>query len=119
MRVVLEWLREYVEVDVSLEILVERLHSIGLPVEQVEGMRAINNVVDVTNYVMLELGQPMHAFDYDRVAGGRLVVRRAVPGETLVTLDGIPRTLDGEVLVVADAERALSLAGIIGGAGTE
>jgi len=211
MRVSLEWLRELVEVDVSLETLIERLRGIGLPVEQVEragddtvldieltanrpdcmsvlgvarevallldrrlrppgtkaaarppaaaprvaveiadpegcprftarviegvrvgpspaqiqrrleasGIRAINNVVDVTNYVMLELGQPMHAFDYDRIGGHRLVVRRASPGETLVTLDGVSRTLDGETLVVADAEHAVGVAGIIGGRDTE
>jgi phenylalanyl-tRNA synthetase beta chain len=79
------------------------------------GIRAINNVVDVTNYVMLEQGQPMHAFDLARLAGRRLVVRLARPGERLTTLDGIDRELDDQVLVVADAERAQSLAGIIGG----
>jgi phenylalanyl-tRNA synthetase beta chain len=83
------------------------------------GVRSINTVVDVTNYVMLELGQPMHAFDYDRIRGGRLVVRRARPGERLVTLDGVERTLDDQVLVVADADRAVGIAGIIGGADTE
>src|SRR5207253_11374985 len=82
---------------------------------EASGIRAINNVVDVTNYVMLELGQPMHAFDYDRIAAHRLVVRRASPGETLVTLDGVSRTLDGETLVVADAEHAVGVAGILGG----
>ncbi|HLW59654.1 MAG TPA: phenylalanine--tRNA ligase subunit beta [bacterium] len=211
MRVSLEWLREYVRVDASLEALVDRLTGLGLPVEQVErvgddtvleieltsnrpdcmsvlgiarevgllgrrpvrpparklveardrssariavrvadpegcprftarmiegvrvgpspawaqrrleasGIRAINNVVDVTNYVMLELGQPMHAFDYDRIAGGRLVVRRGEPGERLTTLDGVTRILDSDMLVVADAERVVSLAGIIGGGETE
>ena len=83
------------------------------------GIRAINNIVDVTNYVMLELGQPMHAFDYDRLVEGRLVVRMAAPGERLTTLDGVERTLDAETLVVADAERAAGIAGIIGGASTE
>jgi phenylalanyl-tRNA synthetase beta chain len=224
MRVSLEWLREFVEVEVSLETLVERLHGVGLPVDQIDragedtvleievtanrpdclsvrgvarevallfnrplrrpprapapklgarsgrnqrsrrsaatseriaveitdpegcprftarvvegvqvgpspawvqrrleasGIRAINNVVDATNYVMLELGQPMHAFDYDRVAGHRLLVRRAQPGERLTTLDGVARTLDHEVLVVADARHAVALAGIIGGSDTE
>jgi len=85
---------------------------------EASGVRAINNVVDVTNTVMFELGQPMHAFDSDRVAGG-LTVRRARAGETLVTLDGATRTLDSEVLVVADADRVVSLAGIIGGSDTE
>lgn len=80
------------------------------------GLRPISNVVDITNYVMLEAGQPMHAFDYDRLAGGRLVVRRARPGETLACLDGKTRTLTPDAIVVADAERAQALAGIIGGA---
>ncbi len=83
------------------------------------GVRSINTVVDVTNYVMLELGQPMHAFDYDQIRGGRLVVRLARPGERLQTLDGVERTLDAQTLVVADAERAVGIAGIIGGADTE
>lgn len=83
------------------------------------GVRAINNIVDVTNYVMLEMGQPMHAFDYDLLRGGRLVVRPARPGETLTTLDGVKRTLDPQTLVVADAERAAGVAGIIGGGNTE
>ncbi|HEY6103851.1 MAG TPA: phenylalanine--tRNA ligase subunit beta [bacterium] len=83
------------------------------------GLRAINNIVDVTNYVMLEMGQPMHAFDYDLVLGGRLVVRPARPGEPLVTLDGVERTLDPQTLVVADAEHAGGVAGIMGGGNTE
>jgi phenylalanyl-tRNA synthetase beta chain len=83
------------------------------------GVRAINNVVDVTNYVMLEMGQPMHAFDLARVGGARLIVRRARPHETLVTLDGVTRAMDAHSLVVADATHAVSLAGIIGGQDTE
>ncbi|HXF82832.1 MAG TPA: phenylalanine--tRNA ligase subunit beta [bacterium] len=86
---------------------------------EVCGVRSINNIVDATNYVMLELGQPMHAFDYDRLAGGRLVVRAARAGERLTTLDGVARVLDPETLVVADAERAQGIAGIIGGAEAE
>jgi phenylalanyl-tRNA synthetase beta chain len=211
MRIPLEWLREYVQVQVSPETLAERLQGIGFPVEQVErrgddlvldieltanrpdcmsvlgiarevalllhgpvcppaplpvehgppavdritievadpeacprftarviegvrmgpspgwvqrrleacGMRAVNNVVDATNYVMLELGQPMHAFDYARLDGRRLIIRRARPSERLTTLDGVSRTLDGETLVVADGARPVSLAGIIGGSDTE
>lgn len=83
------------------------------------GVRAINTIVDVTNYVMLEIGQPMHAFDYDRVAGRRLTVRRARPGETLQTLDGVTRRLEDDMVVIADAEGPVSLAGIMGGSSTE
>lgn len=79
------------------------------------GVRPINNVVDVTNYVMLELGQPMHAFDHALLEGGRLVVRRAKAGEPLLTLDGKERRLSEDVMVVADARKAQALAGIIGG----
>ena len=70
-------------------------------------MRPISNVVDVTNYVMLALGSPLHAFDYDTLAGGRIVVRRARPGEELETLDGTKRELDPQDLVIADAERPI------------
>ena len=83
------------------------------------GVRPISNVVDVTNYVMLELGQPMHAFDVERLRGGRLVVRRAAPGERLTTLDGVERQLDAEMLVIADAERATAVGGVMGGASSE
>ncbi len=83
------------------------------------GLRPINNVVDVTNYVMWELGHPLHAFDHARLAGPRIVVRRAGPGETLVTLDGQTRSLPDTALVIADAERAVGVAGVMGGADTE
>ncbi|MEX0710177.1 MAG: phenylalanine--tRNA ligase subunit beta [Chloroflexota bacterium] len=83
------------------------------------GMRPISAVVDVTNYVMHELGQPMHAYDADAIPGGQIVVRRAREGEQLETLDHDQRTLDTSMLVIADAERAIGLAGIMGGADTE
>ncbi|MBA2266615.1 MAG: phenylalanine--tRNA ligase subunit beta, partial [Chloroflexi bacterium] len=83
------------------------------------GMRPISAVVDVTNYVMHELGQPMHAYDADAVRGGRIVVRRARAGETLTTIDHAERVLDEQMLVIADEEHAIGLAGIMGGSSTE
>ena len=83
------------------------------------GMRPINNVVDITNYVMLEIGQPIHAFDYDLVRGKQIIARRARPGETLVTLDDVERELDGEMLVICDAEGPVGIAGIMGGGNSE
>jgi len=83
------------------------------------GMRPISNVVDVTNYVMLGLGNPLHAFDFRTLAGGEIVVRRAAPGEKLRTLDGVIRDLDPADLMIADAERVIALAGIMGGDETE
>jgi phenylalanyl-tRNA synthetase beta chain len=83
------------------------------------GMRPISAVVDVTNYVMHELGQPMHAYDADAVPGGEIVVRRARDGEMLETIDHVERRLDERMLVIADRERAIGLAGIMGGASTE
>jgi phenylalanyl-tRNA synthetase beta chain len=83
------------------------------------GQRPINNVVDITNYAMLLTGQPLHAFDLDRVAGGRLVVRRAQEGEQVQTLDGHTRILDGETVVIEDGEGPTSIAGLMGGARSE
>jgi phenylalanyl-tRNA synthetase beta chain len=83
------------------------------------GVRPISNVVDVTNYVMLEMGQPMHAFDLERIALRRLVIRRAVDGDRLRTLDGAERRLDADMLVIADAERASAIGGVMGGGDSE
>ncbi|HXE52867.1 MAG TPA: phenylalanine--tRNA ligase subunit beta [Tepidisphaeraceae bacterium] len=91
--------------------LARRLEAIGL--------RPINNVVDVTNYVMFELGQPLHAFDFDRLEGRRIVVRRAARDEKLVSIDGRERTLAAEMLVIADAVRPVALPGVMGGVDSE
>ena len=100
-----------VEIGPSPDWLTARLEAADV--------RPINNVVDVTNYVMLELGHPMHAFDLDRLAGPEIRVRRARAGETIRTLDGVERRLEPEMLVIADAERPQAIAGVIGGAASE
>jgi phenylalanyl-tRNA synthetase beta chain len=100
-----------VAIGPSPEWLRRRLEAIG--------QKPINNVVDATNYVMWELGQPLHAFDLATLPEGEIRVRRARPGERLTTLDGKERELDPEVLVIADRERAVALAGIMGGLDTE
>jgi phenylalanyl-tRNA synthetase beta chain len=83
------------------------------------GMRPINNIVDITNYVMLEYGEPLHAFDYNQIGGQKIIVRRAKKGEVMVTLDGNKRDLKSNMLVIADTERAVALAGVMGGYDSE
>ncbi|MFC2024865.1 phenylalanine--tRNA ligase subunit beta [Chloroflexota bacterium] len=83
------------------------------------GMRPINNIVDVTNYVMLEYGQPLHAFDYDRIKGKKIIVRRANTGENTISLDEVGRVLSDDMLVIADEERLVAIAGVMGGANSE
>ena len=100
-----------VKIGPSPDWLVKRLETIG--------QRPINNVADITNYVLHELGQPLHAFDFEKLSGRRIVVRRAAPGEKLKTLDGVERELTNEMLVIADAENAVALAGIMGGEDSE
>ncbi|MDB5319333.1 MAG: pheT [Phycisphaerales bacterium] len=100
-----------VKVGPSPAWMVRRLEAVGL--------RSINNVVDISNYVMMELGQPLHAFDYDKLAGGRIIVRHAAKGEKLVSIDGKTRELDPEMLVIADAKDPVALAGVMGGKDSE
>jgi phenylalanyl-tRNA synthetase beta chain len=100
-----------VTIKPSPDWLVKRLEAIG--------QRPINNVADITNYMLHEQGQPLHAFDLAKLAENRIVVRRAAKGEKIKTLDGVERELDGEMLVIADAVRAVAVAGVMGGEETE
>src|SRR5208283_5561273 len=83
------------------------------------GMRAVNNVVDVTNYVMLELGQPLHAFDATQVVDHAIIVRRAGVNREFTTLDGVARSLDPNDLMIADRDKVLAIAGVMGGQNSE
>ncbi len=91
--------------------LTDRLESIG--------QRPVNNIADITNYVMFEMNQPTHAFDLNLLHGHRIIVRRPRAGEQITTLDGITRQLSSEMLAIADADRAVAIAGVMGGADTE
>lgn len=100
-----------VKIEPSPKWLVGRLNAMGL--------RSINNIADVTNYVLFELGQPLHAFDLDKLEGRRIIVRKAKKGEGIVTIDGVKRELEPSMLVIADAVRPVAIAGIMGGRYTE
>jgi len=100
-----------VKVAESVDWLREKLELIGC--------RSINNIVDITNYAMFSYGEPLHAFDLDKIQGGKVVVRRARTGEKLITIDGVERTLDAGILVIADAFRPIAIAGVMGGKETE
>ena len=99
-----------VKVGPSPEWLARRLEAVGV--------RPINNVVDVTNFVMLECGQPLHAFDFDKLHGGRIVVRRGVEGEVLISIDETKCKLDPSMPIIADADRPVAIAGVMGGLDT-
>ena len=96
-----------IKITQSPKIMQDRLRAVGI--------KPINNIVDITNYILIELGQPMHAFDYEKIAGKRIVVRRATEGETITTLDNTSHALESDMLVIADAEKPLAVAGIMGG----
>jgi phenylalanyl-tRNA synthetase beta chain len=100
-----------VKIGPSPAWLVRRLEAVG--------QRSVNNVVDITNYVMFELGQPLHAFDLDRLSGGEIIVRTAAAGESIISIDGHERKLTSDMLVIADAKRPVALAGVIGGRDSE
>lgn len=100
-----------VKIGESPDWLKKRLQAIGL--------RPINNVVDITNFCLFETGQPLHAFDYDKLEGGKIIVRRAREGEKITTLDDVARTLNSSTLVIADSKNPVALAGVMGGEGSE
>jgi len=100
-----------VQVSASPKSLARKLESAG--------MRQVNGVVDITNFCMIESGQPLHAFDYEKLESRKIIVRRARKGEEIVTIDGVKRTLDENILVIADARKPVAIAGIMGGKDTE
>ena len=100
-----------IKIDESPEWLKQRLTN--------SGMRPINNIVDVTNYVMLEYGQPLHGFDYNKIRDKKIIVRRARDGEVMVSLDGVERNLTRDMLVIANSQRAVAIGGVMGGANSE
>ncbi|MEM1305269.1 MAG: phenylalanine--tRNA ligase subunit beta, partial [Planctomycetota bacterium] len=100
-----------VKIGPSPDWLQNRLRTLGVAV--------INNVVDITNYVMMEIGQPLHAFDFGKLAGGKIIVRQAVAGEPFTAINHKEYTLTGDEVVIADAERPVALGGVMGGADTE
>jgi phenylalanyl-tRNA synthetase beta chain len=102
---------EAVKVAPSVDWLRKRLEAVGL--------RSVNNVVDATNYAMMETGQPPHAFDYARIAQGKIIVRRAIAGERIVSIDGTQCNLSADMLIIADARRPVAIAGVMGGLETE
>ena len=102
---------EEVKIGLTPQWMSHRLERVGI--------RSINNVVDVTNYVMMEYGQPLHAFDFEFLEGGRIIVRRAKEGEEFITLDGVKRTLDGEMLMICDGAKPVAIAGVMGGLNSE
>lgn len=102
---------EGVEVGLSPERLIEKIEAAGV--------RPVNNIVDITNFCIMELGQPLHAFDYDKLDGGKIIVRKARKGEEIITIDGVKRKLDESILVIADARKPVAIAGVMGGKETE
>ncbi|MEI6438551.1 MAG: phenylalanine--tRNA ligase subunit beta [Candidatus Omnitrophota bacterium] len=121
------------EVDISIENPAECARYIGTRIDGVSvksfpadkslflqsfGNKPISNIVDITNFVLFEFGQPLHAFDFDKLEGGKIIVRRAKKGEKIITLDDVERTLDESILVIADTRKAVAIAGIMGGRDT-
>lgn len=100
-----------VRVQESPAWLRERIEAMGL--------RSVNNIVDITNFCLFETGEPMHAFDLDKISGGEVIVRKALSSEKIVTIDGCEKTLDSSMLVIADNKKAIAIAGVMGGANTE